>query len=239
MTHYMRLDEEPRSIRREHSSRKLHLFCILSGLMNMGFLWLLTTHPRNCLTSGHEPYIYSPAEHAVEHKIVKFTRGFADDIPIYERPPSPAVDEAWHELYSVAETKIPKSEAMRMPNRTWPIGRDPGNYMFALDVFHQLHCLDTLRKELHPGHNYTHVSAPHLRHCIGAIRQALMCSADISTVVFQWSEKHQRALQRDDIVHVCRDFNRIRGWASEHTFVPQDTDFTVFVEDDLTVPAFS
>jgi hypothetical protein len=177
-----------------------------------------------------------------------------DDIPIYERRPSAEVDEAWHQLYSgknfpfemyqiiyqriVAETKISKSDAMRMPNRTWPLGRYPGHYMTALDVFHQLHCLvcslrawikfralidvsqDTLRQQIHRGlrYNYTRVPISHARHCIGAIRQALMCSADISPIAWQWSEEHQTAQQRDDIVHVCRDFDQIRDWADRHTF---------------------
>jgi hypothetical protein len=62
-----------------------------------------------------------------------------------------------------------------------------------------------------------------------------MCSADISTVVWQWSEERQLAEQRDDIVHVCRDFDRIREWANRHTFVAQKSDFHVYVEDDLDV----
>jgi hypothetical protein len=194
-----------------------------------------------------------------------------DDIPIYERRPSAEVDEAWHQLYSgenfpfeiykiiyqriVAETKISKSDAMRMPNKTWPLGRYPGHYMTALDVFHQLHCLvcslrawikfralidvsqDTLRQQVHRGlrYNYTRVPISHARHCIGAIRQALMCSADISPIAWQWSEEHQTAQQRDDIVHVCRDFDQIRDWADRHTFVAQTTDFDVYVEDDSDV----
>ncbi|KAJ7336088.1 hypothetical protein DFH08DRAFT_706265, partial [Mycena albidolilacea] len=198
----------------------------------------------------------APAERAIRQKIVKFTRGVEDDIPIYERRPSAEVDEAWHQLYSVAETKISKSDEMRMPNRTWPLGRYPGHYMTALDVFHQLHCLvcslrawikfralidvsqDTLRQQIHRGlrYNYTRVPISHARHCIGAIRQALMCSADISPIAWQWSEEHQTAQQRDDIVHVCRDFDQIRDWADRHTFVAQTTDFDVYVEDDSDVP---
>ncbi|KAJ7851490.1 hypothetical protein B0H14DRAFT_2355232, partial [Mycena olivaceomarginata] len=179
----------------------------------------------------------APAEREFRQKIVKFTRGVEDDIPIYERRPSAKVDEAWHQLYSVAETKISKSDAMRMPNKTWPLGRYPGYYMTALDVFHQLHCLDTLRQQVHRGlrYNYTRVPISHARHCIGAIRQALMCSADISPIAWQWSEEHQTAQQRDDIVHVCRDFDQIRDWADRHTFVAQTTDFDVYVEDDSDV----
>jgi hypothetical protein len=37
--------------------------------------------------------------------------------------------------------KIPKSEAALLPNKTYPIKDEPGYYLGALDVFHQLHCL--------------------------------------------------------------------------------------------------
>ncbi|KAJ7696936.1 hypothetical protein B0H17DRAFT_928794, partial [Mycena rosella] len=156
----------------------------------------------------------APAQSAVRTKLVKFTRGFAHDVPIYERRPSPAVDEAWRGLYEFAETKISSAEAAKMPNRTWPLG-DETSYIVALDVFHQLHCLDILRWQLNPGHNYPQFSMGHIRHCIGAIRQALMCTADITPIVWQWSEKLGEAEQRDDVVHTCRDFSAIRDWAQD------------------------
>lgn len=43
-----------------------------------------------------------------------------------------------------------------------------------------------------------------------------MCSADITPIVWQWNSKLQRAQQRDDVVHTCRDFDRLRAWAIEH-----------------------
>ncbi|KAJ7107555.1 hypothetical protein C8R44DRAFT_804772 [Mycena epipterygia] len=230
--YYMRLDGGDNAEQRPR--QRLRILFILSVILNLALFWLLMTQLNG--NSANVPYIYSPAQHVVSYEIVKFTRGVADDIPIYERRPSPAVDEAWSALYSVAQTKISRSEALKMPNRTWPLLAEKGSYVFALDMFHQLHCLDTLRKQLSPGHNYTHVSGSHIRHCIGAIRQALMCSADISTIVWQWSDKLQIAEQRDDVVHVCRDFNRIREWASERTFVDEDSDFSVYIEDDLSVP---
>ncbi|KAJ7622398.1 hypothetical protein FB45DRAFT_838509 [Roridomyces roridus] len=209
--------------------RLLYATCMLSVIINLAAFWLLTG-PRiqpNDFAELEMPYLYSPAQHAVRQIVVKFTRGLADDIPIYERHPSTEVDEAWRSLYSVAENKISEAEAVKMPNHTWPLYRMPGNYMIALDVFHQLHCLDMLRQRIHhsSNYNYTWVPISHLRHCIGAIRQALMCASDISTVVFQWSEQQQIAEQRDDVLHMCRDFEQIRGWAAEHQFVAQEDDF--------------
>ncbi|KAJ7263130.1 hypothetical protein B0H12DRAFT_1180740 [Mycena haematopus] len=173
---------------------------------------------------------YSPAQHAIAYETVKFHRGLQDDIPIYERPPSVDVDLAWEELYQYAASRVPRSEVAQMTNATWPILHEEGNYVIALDVFHQLHCLDILRQQLHPGHNYTVRSPVHLRHCVGAIRQALMCYADTSPVVWQWSTRYQEAEQRDDILHTCRDFNRIQNWAKERS-MGSLPDLTVYIEE--------
>ncbi|KAJ6612620.1 hypothetical protein B0H10DRAFT_1807161, partial [Mycena sp. CBHHK59/15] len=194
----------------------------------------------------------APAQSVVAYKLIKFTRGFAGDIPIYERRPSAAVDDAWGALYSVAQMKMSRTEAMKLPNKTWPLS-DRGSYVFTLDIFHQLHCLvhlftptfvlpkliadaqDTLRQQVSTGYNYSRVPSGHIRHCIGVIRQALMCSADITAIVWQWSEKLQMAEQRDDVLHVCRDFDQIWEWAGHHTFLEEDSDLSIYIEDDLTV----
>ncbi|KAJ7479760.1 hypothetical protein FB451DRAFT_1131033 [Mycena latifolia] len=210
------------------SQRTLSFLLSLSLLCN-AFLtchWVITIlhKPRGFPEAG-----YSPAQHMIEYRTVKFHRGLQGDIPIYERSPSAEVDQAWEELYAYAASRVPKSEVVKMTNTTWPILHEEGNYVLALDVFHQLHCLDIIRQQVHPGHNYTRQSPVHLRHCIGAIRQALMCYADISPVVWQWSSKYNEAEQRDDILHTCRDFDRIQSWAKEHSMglLP---DLTVYLE---------
>lgn len=45
---------------------------------------------------------------------------------------------------------ITKEEASRMVNQTLPAPHDPDKYMIQLEVFHNLHCLNMLRKSLYP-----------------------------------------------------------------------------------------
>lgn len=40
-----------------------------------------------------------------------------------------------------------------------------------------------------------------------------MCASDVTPVVWQWNIEKKKAEERDDVVHVCRDFGRIRQWA--------------------------
>ncbi|KAM3450340.1 hypothetical protein MY3296_006228 [Beauveria thailandica] len=91
-----------------------------------------------------------------------------------------------------------------------------GGYMGTLEVFHQLHCLNILRKwtyiehysavdpfwakendhrREHTGmcasniqvtHGANANSAAGLNHCIDMVRQALMCNADTGLILFHW-----------------------------------------------------
>jgi len=92
-----------------------------------------------------------------------------------------------------------------------------------------------LRQVAHPKHYPDfHLPMSHIRHCIGALRQSLMCAADISTIAWQWSEKDKTAMQRDDILHSCRDFEKIQAWAKEN-YGNEQQDFDVYIESDLKV----
>ncbi|KAJ7207321.1 hypothetical protein C8J57DRAFT_1725748 [Mycena rebaudengoi] len=227
---YTALPSQPLQYPTRPGGRRLHLglpFALgLSLLWNAVLLWSWLRSEFRLISSES---VYSPAQHVVEYKTVRFHRGFYDDIPIYEQPPTDEVDDAWESLYAVAASRIPKSEALKLTNKTWPIVNEDGNFLVALDVFHTLHCLDMLRQAVHPGHGYTKRPRSHLRHCIGAIRQALMCSVDITPIVWQWSDKFREAEQRDDILHTCRDFDKIRNWAEERS-MGDLPDLTLYVE---------
>ena len=87
--------------------------------------------------------------------------GFGTDLSPYQGPPSPEKDQLWTELYNcmmsahqltcrpepntdviaVGISRIPIEDAAQLVNRTVPIPGDPGQYIIALDVFHELHCL--------------------------------------------------------------------------------------------------
>lgn len=99
----------------------------------------------------------APAQVAIEYEVKSFTAG-REDKTIYQGL-SDDVDRAWGRLYNseslsgacridISSTisvdtimKIPRSEAVLLPNKTYPIKDEPGYYIAELDVFHQLHCL--------------------------------------------------------------------------------------------------
>ncbi|KAJ6519390.1 hypothetical protein C8R45DRAFT_1204574 [Mycena sanguinolenta] len=198
------------------------------------YIWFYSKGPSNTL---FPQVLYSPAQDVLEYKSVKFHSGFGSDLPIYDQDPSDEVDKAWESLYGFAYSKIPRSQAIRLANKTYPIlGDNPTTYMLALDVFHELHCLDEIRKAMYPDYYESSfpMATPHMRHCISSLRQSLMCTADISTIVWQWSEKSQAAKERSDILHTCRDFTKIQEWGKQH-FAGAMQDMTIFIPDDLNI----
>ncbi|KAJ6501619.1 hypothetical protein C8R47DRAFT_970065 [Mycena vitilis] len=208
------------------------------------FLNLATLYIRFYSTGPSNPLfpqaLYSPAQDVLAYKPVKFHSGFGpdSDLPVYDRLPSDEVDKAWEGLYEFAYSKIPRDQAIRLPNKTYPIlGDEPTTYMLALDVFHELHCLDEIRKAMHPSY-YPHttegMNTNHMRHCLSSLRQSIMCTADISTIVWQWSEKSQAAKERSDVLHTCRDFSKIQDWGRQH-FAGSMQDMTIFIPDDLNI----
>ncbi|KAF5328245.1 hypothetical protein D9619_013402 [Psilocybe cf. subviscida] len=193
--------------------------------------------------STRGPYLYFPAEEAVQYEIKTFNFGISDDKSPYQGSPSPEVDRLWEELYSVGLQRIPKSDAARLPNKTAVIPGDPeGFYITELDVFHQLHCLNFIRKSLHPDYYPaqrlgTLENNMHVSHCVDSIRQSLMCSADISTVVWQWDATQQNNTFRGGVAHKCRNFGMIQDWARERA-IPFHYDTSIHIDDSIRIPIY-
>jgi hypothetical protein len=176
----------------------------------------------------------APAQDVLKYRIQKFSQGFGDSssLPIYQQPPSPAVDAAWEALYHTT-LGIPRSHAQSLPNATVAANHDASApYMVSLSVFHVLHCLDSVRKtvfhlaagkslaeieHMMPGHGSGSVEM-HLGHCIDAIRQQLMCDADVTPIVWQWDESVGDVRVYANTVHVCRNYDDILEWGRDHVW---------------------
>lgn len=65
--------------------------------------------------------------------------------------PSPQLDSYWEETYDLP-TRIPKWQADKLDQPTIQFPSGSGDYVVLLDVFHSMHCLNEIRKELHPDY---------------------------------------------------------------------------------------
>ncbi|KAK7062678.1 hypothetical protein VNI00_000166 [Paramarasmius palmivorus] len=185
--------------------------------------------------------LYSPALDAVEPQIKVFNVGFEGDLSPYQIPSSPELDRAWDDLYQFGISRITKEEATQLPNKTQPIPGDEDHYIAELDVFHNLHCLNMVRKALDPVYysnwNITEnaKAAQHVSHCVDWIRQSIMCHADTSVIVWQWEDWANETLVRGKVAHTCRNFEKIQDWAKEHQILDK-FDGSVHLTDDITIP---
>ncbi|KAH0284582.1 hypothetical protein KCU62_g8174, partial [Aureobasidium sp. EXF-3399] len=167
-------------------------------------------------------------------------------IPLYFGKPSPAIDAAWAELLQYEYPAITSEEMALNPFLSYNADKDKhpvtGRYHFALDVFHNLHCLNAVRKELdkdyYGAHDHGHVGRQaqyqqhhnpldaaqrdHIDHCMNHIRQSLQCRPDLSAAamhVFEDLEGSKYFLGNAE-QHTCYDWESIMRWAAGREFDP-------------------
>jgi Mycotoxin biosynthesis protein UstYa len=131
---------------------------------------------------------------------------------------------------------VNRATAEKLPNKTIPVSSAPdAGYLVGLTVFHDLHCLDSIRKALWadraargeggatspttpPSNAHESHDPAHLMHCIDSLRQSLMCHADVVPLSWQWSDTDGGVRAYSDVTHQCRDFDSVLQWGREHRF---------------------
>ncbi|THG96100.1 hypothetical protein EW026_g5676 [Hermanssonia centrifuga] len=162
-------------------------------------------HDRH-VSCPYDSLLYSPAREAVVYETRPFVLGHADGPAktLFGAEPSEEVDKAWTDLYN----------------------GDTGNYIISLSVFHQLHCLNVMRKALRADY----YADPETGNIGNIVKNEL--HADISPLVWQWSEKARIAKPASDVMHTCRNFDNIVEWAKANQ-IKHHFDTTTRVEDDI------
>ncbi|KAI0166436.1 hypothetical protein GGR57DRAFT_446735 [Xylariaceae sp. FL1272] len=172
---------------------------------------------------------WSPAASAVKYETQHF------DLPAIAEGPfigkGPEVDERWEYISRIGDTMISHEEMVNLGLNpdvslkiTDPNGK-PG-YRVAIEVFHQLHCLNLLRQNVYQDYYAPmggDTAAPemdlqgHLNHCIDALRQFVMCQGDIGVFSFNYPFNDGDPWPDYSTPHTCRNFESIRQWGIDHT----------------------
>lgn len=166
--------------------------------------------------------LFSPAMAATKWKKVVFHNNFHGDRTPWQGPPTDEVDKAWENSYiDIGVIKIPKADADRLPNQTLPIPGEDDGYIVGVEVYHQLHCLDLIRRHLYPDRYGADTKMSpqgrieywiHLEHCIDNLRQTIMCYSDITTIPWKVNERLQAEFPDAHTTHMCRDFDALTEW---------------------------
>lgn len=136
-------------------------------------------------------------------------------------------DAAWDDLSAESREMIMVSgEALRIAGydprkyfrapETWGFGNDA--FPVQIDVFHQIHCLDVLRKQAHAVHYDLdgNTDWKHVGHCLGILLQNIMCTADVTLIPHRWVENRSRPFAQFSVQKQCRAFGQLKEWNTIH-----------------------
>lgn len=213
------------------------LFLCSSMVLAKSYLSELPMHGRNGLlkaTSAHSPLL-SLLDIPLITKRMNGTLMPTNPISIFRQPPSDEVDAAWDRLSTRNPIIVDRSDIVAMgkdPNDAakWPEDwYGPDKYIGKVDVFHQIHCLDRVRRSLHwnfehyygsefpsgtPVGNY-HTS--HVDHCVYVLLQNLQCAANVDVYPQFWMDAQDYVFPDFNIDHKCRDFDAILDWQEKNS----------------------
>ncbi|KUJ06686.1 uncharacterized protein LY89DRAFT_602677, partial [Mollisia scopiformis] len=149
--------------------------------------------------------------------------------PLGRLPPGPAADHAWHRFEEIRTVAVSKQDiinlgkdpltAARFPDPHWHFGEDA--YMAQLDVVHQIHCLNQLRKRAFGGYHRDGGEEEkeveewvwvHLQHCVSILLENLMCGASTDMITLNWIEEAEYPFPDFGVNKQCRDFEAVMEW---------------------------
>ncbi|KAI0424463.1 hypothetical protein F5Y09DRAFT_353404 [Xylaria sp. FL1042] len=214
--------------RRHHAKRGfVFMFWLLSLVLTSWFTMVVRPPSRRYTYETGFDTDLEPLRSSIEFVKVKFTGGLKFDengttyyravepgVPQYVGEPSDELDQRWRSLIRGQAADLRGEEAERVADMTYQ--ESGGWYLTGPGSFHQLHCLDVIRKALRPDYYTTPNPEPmhtmHVEHYLDYLRQGVMCAADLTMIPVQWSTKRDRILQNTEVVHTCRNFEKIHEW---------------------------
>ncbi|KAH7369675.1 hypothetical protein BKA65DRAFT_544407 [Rhexocercosporidium sp. MPI-PUGE-AT-0058] len=217
---------------RQHSLRKylpflLHL--LLIAIYTTAFIY---QPAKVVIREGFD----APTDAPIEYETVKYFGEPGGSI--YFGPSNNETDAAWEGLLTngpgivwisedAASRLSEPTERVRDYNRE--INPDVPGYMGNIEVFHQLHCLNRIRKlfynqtreDVHD--EIPEMREPHTTHCFEYLRQVLQCHGDVGIMSLGWDAEGEAYTAIFETERQCRNFEMIREWTKEHqvlTFLP-------------------
>ncbi|KAF2169040.1 hypothetical protein M409DRAFT_21049 [Zasmidium cellare ATCC 36951] len=127
-------------------------------------------------------------------------------------------EDYWNGLLDVGIVRMSETEAARLPSKAGPVFGEEEYYAGNIEVFHQLHCLNRLRRmyyfpEANDLNTSESIQAGHARHCWGYLEQTLRCHADVGVMSARYDPPSRKYDPTWSIVKTCRNFDLIHEWA--------------------------
>ncbi|KAI0014545.1 hypothetical protein F4780DRAFT_774136 [Xylariomycetidae sp. FL0641] len=184
-------------------------------------------------TSSYSP-LYGLLDLDPRVKKVNGTLFPPDEQSIARQMPNAVADELWHEIEItrvfpasredlIKLGKDPRT-AVKLEDEVWGQGEE--KYAAVLDMFHQLHCLNSLRKVIYGGY-YDQVAGDHnkpmrhhemhINHCMDIMFQMITCSNNLNLITLHWAEGQPGPFPDMSINRQCVNFDSIVQWRKDNT----------------------
>ena len=166
-------------------------------------------------------------------RLVEGTLFPGDKHSIAREMPNDKADKKWAIWEEARMIPISKADVLRLgkdpetafklEDSLWGLGDDA--YAASLDIFHQLHCLNTLREIAYGGYynetmgnaNSEELYEVHLNHCVDILLQALQCSGNVNLLTLHWTETQPFPHPDFSINRQCIAFDALSEWNMEHS----------------------
>ncbi|KAK7045125.1 hypothetical protein R3P38DRAFT_2766657 [Favolaschia claudopus] len=93
-------------------------------------------------------------------------------------------------------------------------------------IYHQLHCLSSLRQLVVHGVSNDTETYWHIQHCLNSLRQAILCNADTTlepSFMYQLSDHTSKpASSGMGVIHTCKDWTQIRSFVEDNQALYSD-----------------
>ncbi|PVI03091.1 hypothetical protein DM02DRAFT_698890 [Periconia macrospinosa] len=195
--------------------------CYLSFLETVRFA---VDHETSIYHHDHD-IPYSPANSAIQYSSSRIWQ--EGDGSKYEKEPSPELDALWNDLLTGQNVRITEEEMiLQGENLTDRAELEDGGYLGLMSVWHSLHCLDILRRNI--NHYYYYPRLPesergrglwtkeHSNHCIERLRSDVMCHPNIAVYIPKWVENghHPDGMaMRSNGETSCVNWDALDEWA--------------------------
>jgi len=209
------------------NDRKLHqnrstslLISVLLLLLTITTSLLLIQWKKN-VELAYRPY--SPANSALSYKQ---QRMFPPEDSIFYGPPSDEQDFAWADLLTPVNVRV-NHEEMALGNETFSnvVQLLDGGYVVVLAVYHELHCLNIIRRYMYSDRFYPNATSDyidyqreHITHCINVLRHFAMCHADVGMYSVEWIEDPVDRVDKQlksNAQSMCVDWDQFDSWGRE------------------------
>ncbi|KAH8812255.1 hypothetical protein F5884DRAFT_898552 [Xylogone sp. PMI_703] len=153
------------------------------------------------------------AEIPVEMELYRFRTGVPEKTAFFGVS-NASTDAAWNTILDAGLVQLTQPQADKLSAPTARNPTNPTSYVGMLEVFHQLHCLHTIRRVVYSSDEaFISDQSGHIAHCFEYLRQTLMCLADVHIAPISWNEKKRQYAIHHDTVRQCRNFEKIHLWA--------------------------